>query len=100
MRIDPGSDWPAALARDGYAIVEGAAAADLLDEVGAAVDAKAPGGPALDRGGQIYAMRNLLDEVPAAWVTALPWLAAPAALVVSGGDLNGVTVAATADVPA
>jgi hypothetical protein len=41
-----------------------------------------------------------LDDVPAAWLTAPPWLEAPAALVVSGGVLNGVTVAAAAEEPA
>lgn len=41
-----------------------------------------------------------LDDVPAACATASPWLAAPAALVVSGGDLNGATAEAAADEPA
>ena len=40
------------------------------------------------------------DDVPVAWATAPLWLAAPAALVVSGGEPNGVTVAAAADDPA
>jgi hypothetical protein len=41
-----------------------------------------------------------LDDVPAACATVPPWLAAPAALVVSGGVLNGVTVEAAAEDPA
>ena len=41
-----------------------------------------------------------LDDVPAAWATAPVWFAAPAALVVSDGELNGVTVAAAAEDPA
>lgn len=41
-----------------------------------------------------------LDDVPVAWATAPDWLAAAAALVVSGADLNGVTVEAAADDPA
>lgn len=41
-----------------------------------------------------------LDDVPVAWATVPAWLAAPAALVVSGGEPNGVTVAAAADDPA
>src|SRR5271165_5724277 len=38
-----------------------------------------------------------LDDVPVAWATVPAWLAAPAALVVSGGEPNGVTVEAAAD---
>jgi hypothetical protein len=41
-----------------------------------------------------------LDDVPVAWATAPAWLAAPPALVVCGGELNGVTVAAAAEEPA
>jgi hypothetical protein len=41
-----------------------------------------------------------LDDVPVACATVPAWLAAPAALVVSGGELNGVTVEAAADDPA
>jgi hypothetical protein len=41
-----------------------------------------------------------LDDVPVAWATAPTWLAAPPALVVCGGELNGVTVAAAAEEPA
>ena len=41
-----------------------------------------------------------LDDVPVAWATVPAWLAAPAALVVSGGELNGVTVDAAAEDPA
>jgi hypothetical protein len=38
--------------------------------------------------------------VPVAWATVPAWLAAPAALVVSGGEPNGVTVEAAAEAPA
>jgi hypothetical protein len=41
-----------------------------------------------------------LDDVPVAWATVPAWLAAPAALVVSGGEPNGVTVDAAAEDPA
>jgi hypothetical protein len=41
-----------------------------------------------------------LDDVPVAWATVPAWLAVPAALVVSGGEPNGVTVAAAAEAPA
>lgn len=35
--------------------------------------------------------------LPPAWVTAAPWLASPAGLVVSAGSLNGVTCVAAAE---
>src|SRR5271169_321572 len=38
--------------------------------------------------------------VAAAWVTAAAWVLVPAGLVVGGGGLNGVTVAAAAEAPA
>ena len=41
-----------------------------------------------------------LDDVPVAWATVPAWLAALAALVVSGGEPNGVTVEAAAEDPA
>jgi hypothetical protein len=39
-------------------------------------------------------------DVPAAWVTAAAWLAAPAGLVVDGGDVNAVNLEAAAELPA
>src|SRR5271166_945053 len=39
-------------------------------------------------------------DVPTAWVTAAVWSAAPAALVVCGGSVNGVNWVATAVEPA
>jgi len=40
------------------------------------------------------------EDVPTACAVAALWLAAPAALVVDGGDVNAVTLEAAAEVPA
>jgi hypothetical protein len=58
--------WQSALARDGFAIVADAVAPAVVDSLVRALDAVRPGASALDRGGGVYAMRNLLRDVPEA----------------------------------
>jgi hypothetical protein len=56
--------WTASLERDGYAIVPGVLAADQVAGLVQAIEQLAPGKAALSRGRGVYAMRNLLREVP------------------------------------
>ncbi len=51
--------------RDGFAIVGKVLEPPEVDGLIAAVEAIPAGGPALERGGRVYASRNLLDTVPA-----------------------------------
>lgn len=53
-----------ALARDGFAVVADVVGPGERAALIAAVSAIAPGGSALDRGGRVYASRNLLRNVP------------------------------------
>lgn len=52
------------LERDGFTIVADIISPSTLESLAHAIDAIAPGGSAIDRGGRVYASRNLLDEVP------------------------------------
>lgn len=63
--VRPDVDWPSDLERDGYVILCAVIGHDKLAELDAALDELQPGGPGLERGGSVYAMRNLLNEVPA-----------------------------------
>jgi hypothetical protein len=56
---------PGQFDRDGYAIVPGVLGPDEVNDLIAAVAAVRPGGAALDRGGAVYASRNLLADAPA-----------------------------------
>lgn len=58
-------DWRDGLERDGYAIVPDAVAPGVVAELVEAVEGLEPGGTAIDRGGRVYAMRDLLRAVPA-----------------------------------
>jgi hypothetical protein len=55
----------ASFSRDGFAVVPGVIGAGLLSDLTAAVGALMPGGAVLDRGGRVYASRDLLRSVPA-----------------------------------
>lgn len=57
--------WRIALERDGFAIVPDAVAPAVVDELVRALDRVDPGAAGLDRGRGVYALRNLLQNVPA-----------------------------------
>ncbi|MHC5541445.1 phytanoyl-CoA dioxygenase family protein, partial [Singulisphaera rosea] len=57
-------DWGRSLEQDGYAIVPDVIDPDLVEVLGEAIDAIRPGSMAMDRGGRVYALRDLLREVP------------------------------------
>jgi len=59
------SPWPDQLARMGFAIVSGVIEPGVVLELIQALEALPPEGAILERGGQVYAMRNLLHLVPA-----------------------------------
>ncbi|MDR3637023.1 MAG: phytanoyl-CoA dioxygenase family protein [Isosphaeraceae bacterium] len=56
--------WLTALKRDGYAVVPDVAGQPVVADLVRALEAVRPGAAALDRGGGVYAMRNLLRDVP------------------------------------
>jgi hypothetical protein len=57
-------DWADAVDRDGFAIVPGVVAPEVVAQLIAALDATGPSPATLERGGRTYAMRDLLREVP------------------------------------
>jgi ectoine hydroxylase-related dioxygenase (phytanoyl-CoA dioxygenase family) len=59
-------DWAGAIERDGFAIVPDAVGPATVSGLIAALDAAGPAAGNLERGGRVYAMRNLLGEVPEA----------------------------------
>lgn len=59
------STWPDLLARDGFAVVPDVAAPQVVQELVEALEAVPPEGAILQRGGAVYAMRNLLSLAPA-----------------------------------
>lgn len=58
-------DWAKSLERDGYAVVPDVIGLEVVEDLAEAIDAIRPGSTALDRDGRVYAMRDLLREVPA-----------------------------------
>jgi ectoine hydroxylase-related dioxygenase (phytanoyl-CoA dioxygenase family) len=56
--------WLSLLERDGYAIVPDVLAPGVVSGLIAALERVEPGGTALDRGGRVFAMRDLLRAVP------------------------------------
>jgi ectoine hydroxylase-related dioxygenase (phytanoyl-CoA dioxygenase family) len=56
--------WLGPLERDGFAIIPDAIAPRVVEELVRALERVGPSGSALDRGGGVYAMRNLLRNVP------------------------------------
>ncbi len=60
FRVFPLHDF----ARDGYAIIGKVLEPAEVDALIASVEAIPAGGPALERGGRVYASRNLLDAAP------------------------------------
>ncbi len=59
-------DRAGAIERDGFAIVPAAIGPGAVSRLIAALDAAGPAAGNLERGGRVYAMRNLLGEVPEA----------------------------------
>jgi ectoine hydroxylase-related dioxygenase (phytanoyl-CoA dioxygenase family) len=58
--------WAAALERDGFAIVPDVLGSVAVSELAEAIERIRPGATALERGGRVYAMRDLLRAVPEA----------------------------------
>lgn len=64
------ADWTHLVDRDGFAIVSDVVEPAVVADLVAAIDAIPPGAAALERGGSVYAMRNVLSALPGTRVLA------------------------------